>query len=262
LVALITTVSRTSPAAILTAVPMQGGMVMPMISYHAASGTVGVMLDPTIPQLTPLRISHSTDSFDPGDPWFDALDPSRQGLAFSRRYGFVMDTMTDALPPGTALWIRKISGSPDLGFFRYRNTAPKAWEPIFGTAGSPDAWRWDGMMFHPGITAPPADTDLSATFEVYLADASTGAPIAGSGTGPFQLAFTRVPDGRPTLAIAQKLVLRWPTTQGRWILEASDNPTGSPWTPVGIEPVTLDGQPTVLLEASGTRKFYRLAPAP
>ena len=100
-------------AAILTAVPMQGGMVMPMVSYHAADGRLHVMMPPETPQLTPLLVSHPGDGFDPADPWFDALDPGRQGQSFSRRYGFVMDTVTDPLP--AASWLplaRPVLGLP------------------------------------------------------------------------------------------------------------------------------------------------------
>jgi hypothetical protein len=103
-----------APGAILTSVPMQGGMVMPMLSYNATDGAMHVAVDPTIPQLTPLLASNPQDRFDPADPWCDTLDPSRQGLAFSRRYGFVMNTATDPLPGGTAIWIRKLSGSREL----------------------------------------------------------------------------------------------------------------------------------------------------
>eukprot|EP00825_Cyclidium_porcatum_P046150 TRINITY_DN7191_c0_g1_i1.p4 TRINITY_DN7191_c0_g1~~TRINITY_DN7191_c0_g1_i1.p4 ORF type:complete len:171 (+),score=17.50 TRINITY_DN7191_c0_g1_i1:565-1077(+) len=150
-------VSMSGPAAIgatLSSVPMQGSMVMPMISYSAAEGALRVAVDPAVPQLTPLLASNPLDRFDPADPWYDLLDPTRQGLAFSRRYGFVMNTATDPLPSGTAIWIRKQAGSPELGAYRYRSSAPKAWEPIFGTAGSSNALFWNTMMFHPGITAP------------------------------------------------------------------------------------------------------------
>jgi len=41
-------------AATLTAVPMQGGMVMPMVSYHSSDGMMHVMMPATVPQLTPL----------------------------------------------------------------------------------------------------------------------------------------------------------------------------------------------------------------
>ncbi|MCX6914773.1 MAG: hypothetical protein NT167_17280, partial [Verrucomicrobia bacterium] len=83
-------------AAVLTNVPMQGGMLMPKVWYHADSDTVTVDLSDILvtAQLTPLLISNPSDSFSPGDPWFDSLDPSRQGLAFSRRYGFDMDAMS------------------------------------------------------------------------------------------------------------------------------------------------------------------------
>ncbi len=126
-------------AATLTSVPMQGDMIMPMISYHAAAGSLTVNVDPTVPQLTPLLISNPGDSFDPADPWYDALDPSCQGLAFSRRYGFTMDMASDPLPAGTAIWIRKLASTPGLGAYLCRSSSPKAWTPIFGTAGSTNA---------------------------------------------------------------------------------------------------------------------------
>ena len=151
--------------AVLTSVPMQGSMVMPMLSYHAAEGALHVQLDPTIPQLTPLLVSHPQDRFDPADPWFDALDPSRQGLAFSRRYGFVMNTVTDPLPAETGIWIRKLSGSAPLGFYRaHAMSLPHRWEPLFGTAGTTNVFAWSATMFHPCVTAPPGTNSYAATF--------------------------------------------------------------------------------------------------
>jgi hypothetical protein len=47
------------------------------------------------------------------------LDPSRQGLAFTRRYGYDMDVMTDYVPGNRALWIRNLGSSPELGFYDY-----------------------------------------------------------------------------------------------------------------------------------------------
>ena len=142
-------------AATLTAVPMQGGMVMPMVSYHSSDGKMHVMMPTTVPQLTPLLVSNPGDSFDPADPWFGALDPSAQGNAFSRRYGFVMDGNTDLLPAGTQIWIRRLSGSAGLSAYRYQETAPKALQPIFGTDGVTNALYWNGKMFHPVFAAPP-----------------------------------------------------------------------------------------------------------
>ena len=161
-------------AATLTNVPFVGGMVMPMVSYHASDGMMHVMMPGTVPQLTPLMVSNPGDSFDPADPWFGALDPSAQGAAFSRRYGFVMDGNTDLLPAGTQIWIRKLSGSPGLSAYRYQETAPKALQPIFGTDGVTNALYWNGMMFHPVFAAPPGTNSYSATFEVFLLDTTTG----------------------------------------------------------------------------------------
>lgn len=247
--------------AVLTSVPMQGGMVMPMLSYDATVGALHVQVDPTVPQLIPLLASNPSDSFDPADPWFDALDPSRQGLAFSRRYGFVMNTITDPLPAGTAIWIRKLDGSPELGLFRYRGSAPKTWEPIFGTAGSPNALLWNGMMFHPAITAPPGSSTYTATFEAVLASTSTGAEVPGSSTGPFTLTWTTVPDGRPALSIAQRLIIDWPAAAANWVLECCDMGPGSQWTVVTNAPVTVDGKSAVILDATSGRLFFRMRKA-
>ncbi len=249
-------------AATLNAVPMQGGMVMPMIAYRATEARLRVMVDPAVPQLTPLLVSNPGDGFDPADPWFDALDPSRQGLAFSRRYGFVMDTMTDPLPAGTAIWIRKISSSPGLGAYRYQNTAPKVFEPIFGTAGSSNALSWNGMMFHPTFAAPPGVGTYTATFEAYLVNTGTGAEVPGSSTGPFVFNWTDVSDGRIVVGIAQRLVITWPISNAKTVLEAASSLPATNWTVVTNTPVLLEGQSAVILEASEAKKFYRVRAIP
>ena len=107
----------------LSSVPMQGSMLMPVVAYHASKGTVTVNLSGVgvTAQLTPLLVSHPTNRFDPADPWFDSLDPSRQGLAFSRRYGFIMDTNTDMLPDN-----RKNSG---FAKFPVRRNCPSTATP-------------------------------------------------------------------------------------------------------------------------------------
>jgi len=249
-------------AATLTTVPMQGGMVMPMLRYNASDGTLHVSVDPTVPQLTPLLVSNPGDSFNPADPWCDCLDPSRQGLAFSRRYGFVMDTATDLLPAGTAIWIRKLSSSPCLGAYRYRSGANKAWEPIFGTAGSTNALQWDGTMFHPGFTAPPGTGTYTATFEAFLMDTNTGTPVPGANTGPFVFNWTDVPDGRPSLCAGPNVVISWPTSATNYVLEAADMVSALNWTPVTNEPALANGQLTVVLAPDEARKFFRMRLGP
>ncbi len=255
--------SLPSTAATLTNVPMQGGMVMPMVSYQSGDGKMHVMMPMTIPQLTPLLVSNPADSFDPGDPWFDSVDPSRQGAAFSRRYGFVMDAMTDPLPAGTQMWIRKLSGSPELKAYRYKDTAPKAWQPIFGTDGVTNALYWNGMMFHPAFTAPPSTNNLTATFEAYLLDTTTGLEVPNSSSGPLGFDWTNVPDGRPTLNLAQRVVVGWPVnTTTNWVLESAGTANASTWTTVTNAPVSVDGQPCVVLEGSAAHEYFRMRYVP
>lgn len=235
---------------------------MPMLAYHAIDGSLTVQVDPTVPQLTPLLISNPGDSFDPADPWYDYLDPSRQGLAFSRRYGFVMDTGTDPLPSGLAIWIRKISSSPGLGIYRYRSGTAKLWDPIFGTGGATNALQWDGTMFHPAFTALPGTGSYTATFEAFLVDTTTGTAVPGANTGPFIFNWTDVPDGRPTLTVAQRIVVGWPPSATNYVLEVADVLPSSIWTTVTNTPVLVDGQFAVLLDAGAGQKFYRMRLVP
>jgi hypothetical protein len=241
---------------------MQGGMVMPMVSYHTDLGRLVVIMPGEVPQLTPLLVSHPNDGFAPGDPWYDNLDPSRQGLSFSRRYGFVMDTMTDPLPADTAIWIRKVSGPPDLGFYRYSASAPKAWEPIFGTGGTPSALAWNGMMFHPGVTAPPGADPITATFDLYLVDTTTGQEVPNSGSGLLILNWTNVPDGRPTLEIGVKVVVAWPAATSGYVLESAAAVAPAVWTPVTDTPVIVDGKPSVVLEPGAVTRLFRMRKSP
>lgn len=246
-------------AATLTNVPMQGGMAMPMVAYNATDGKIHVMMPMEVPQLTPLLVSNPADNFNPADPWYDSVDPSRQGASFSRRYGFMMDAMTDPLPANTQMWIRKVSGSPELKAYRYKDTAPKAWQPIFGTDGVTNALYWNGMMFHPAFTAPPGTNNLSATFELYLLDTISGLEVPGSSSGLLVFDWTNLSDGRPSLELAQKITVAWPVnTSTNWVLESASTANAATWTAVTNSPVVVDGKPCVVLEAGVGAQFFRM----
>lgn len=241
---------------------MQGGMVMPMIRYEAGASRLRVMLSPAIPRLTPLLASNPADSFNPADPWFDLLDPAAQGYSFSRRYGFVMDTMTDPLPAGLQIWIRKLSGPPELLIYRYASSTPKAFEPIFGTAGAASAMRWSGMMFHPVFAAPPGTNELSASFEAYLVDGTSGAELSGSSTGPFELHWTNWADPRPALSMAKgaagTVVLSWPATATNFVLQCATALGGGQWAAVTNAPALNGELSSVSLGSDGSRMFFRM----
>lgn len=257
--AVLSLVTFHASAATLTNVPMQGGMAMPMVAYSATDGKIHVMMPMEVPALTPLLVSNPTDNFDPADPWFDSVDPSRQGASFSRRYGFMMDAMTDPLPANTQMWIRKVSGAAELKAYRYKDTAPKAWQPIFGTDGVTNALYWNGMMFHPAFTAPPGTNNLSATFELYLLNTTTGIEVPNSSSGLLVFDWTNLSDGRPSLSLAQKITVAWPvSTATNWVLESATTANASAWTTVTNSPIVVDGKPCVVLEISGTAQFFRM----
>jgi hypothetical protein len=252
-------------AAVLTNVPMQGSMLMPTVWYHADTDSVTVGLDDIIvtAQLTPLLVSHPGDSFDPADPWFDSLDPSQQGLAFSRRYGFVMHAMTDFLPFDRELWIRKISSTPGLSLYDYNDfVSPKSWNPVFGTDGASNACYWSGLMWHVGVAAPPGTNPYSAVFEIFVRDLSSGQEVPGSSSGPFVLDWTNVPDGRPALEITApasgQVLLAWPAVATNWTLVTAPSPAAALWSAVSNSPTTINGQSVVELAATNAAQHFRM----
>ncbi len=254
-----------SPATELATVPMQGSMLMPTVWYHEATDSVTVGLDDIIvtAQLTPLLISHPNDWFAPADPWFAALDPSQQGLAFSRRYGFVMHAMTDYLPFDRELWIRKLSSASGLSFYDYNDfVSPKTWNPIFGTTGTTNATYWSGLMWHIGVTAPPSTNTYSATFEIFVMNTATGQAVPNSSSGAFQLEWTCVPDGRPPLAINQpapgEIQLYWPASASNWSLVSALSHNNPNWQAVTNSPVGSGDKLRVTLPATNLNQFYRL----
>jgi hypothetical protein len=251
-----------SEAATLTTVPMQGGMLMPMITYSNSTGRLQVMMPMSAPQLTPLLVSNPSDSFAPGDPWFAALDPGAQGLSFSRRYGFVIGAGSETLPEGAAIWIRKVSGPADLAAYRYMGSEPKMFEPIFGTAGTSNALYWDGMMFHPTFAAPPGTTTYQAVFEAYLMDTNTNVEVPNTSTPPMLFTFGNLPDGRPDVGLALKFAVTWDTAVTNWAVESSPTMTGTNWTLVTNTAVLVDGESAVILPGAEPGRFYRMRRLP
>lgn len=266
-------------AAVLQLVPRQGGMLMPEVYYHADSDSVTVDLSalydqygqPIIAQLTPLLVNDPGDSFDPADPWFPYLDPSQQGLAFSRRYGYDMDVMSDYLPDNRALWIRNLDSSPELSFFNYMDQeynpddAAPTWNPILGTAGTSNAVYWNGGMWHMPVTAPPAPPGTtnyySATIEIYVVNTDTGEEVSNSGTS-FVLTWSDVPDGRPVLTIAptatNQFTVSWPTPTVNWDLLTATNLISTNWIACTNAVQTQDTNSFITFSNALARQFFRL----
>lgn len=244
-------------AATLTMVPMQGGMVMPMIAYHAADSSLTVTMEPAIVQLTPLLISNPNDAFGADDPWYHDLDPAGRGLSFSRRYGFVMGTMSDPLPAGTAIWIRKVSLSPGLMAWRFRGN-PKTWEPIFGTEGSSDVYQWDSTMFHPTFAAEVGTNTFTAVFDAYLVSSASGEPLPNGSTGPFALAFTNMLDGRPRLSITAG-EMRWQASATNFMVEYCTDLSNPVWVAETNSNAIVGSQCLLKIDPAAGTRYYRLS---
>jgi len=145
-----------------------------------------------------------------------------------------------------------------LTAYRYRSSVPKAFDPIFGTDGVTNALYWNGLMFHPTFTAAPGTSTYTATFEAYLVDTNTSAELSETSTGPFEMNWTNVPDGRPVLGIGPGITVFWPTNATNYVLEGTEVLSGGTWTEVTNPPVVLEAQSAVVLDPGETRKFFRL----
>lgn len=244
----------------LTNVPMQGAMVHVGFAFHADHGELHAHIDPAVPVLAPLSVSQPEAMFDAADPWYDLLDPHHLGQAFNRQYGFVMDGESDPLPEGSAVWIRQVAASAGLQAFRYRGTDPKAWEPMFGTAGSTNIFAWTLTMFHPAYACPVNSGPHHADYEAFLVNAATGEPLTGIEPAQFTLTWTVAGQEVPSLALAPKLALSWAGSGTNYVAEASADLANGPWTALTNTPVNVDGQLTLLLAPEATERFYRLVP--
>ena len=78
-----------------------------------------------VPQLTPLMVSNPDDSFDPADPWYDFLDPGRQGklsgprkilgiIPFGNKIKNYFDSYTSAQGHISSILKRLESGKKEL----------------------------------------------------------------------------------------------------------------------------------------------------
>jgi hypothetical protein len=82
-------------------------------------------------------------------------------------------------PPGAAIWIECTATSPGLETYdgpgNKMLTVPRSYEPIFGTAGSPDKWKWYGAMAHNTYAIlNPTNTTAWAQYHIYFGDSLSG----------------------------------------------------------------------------------------
>ncbi len=210
-----------------------GGMIM--IEYKFSStGVVALGLDDTSGHsVEPGRLTigslqsyqyYETATFASSLPWFDYLDPNRDNLAFSTRYGF-NTTTAYAVPDNVTVLIKAISISSGLsGYFYSDGGAGQGFgggdqstiqflcafgedltDP--GQSYSTVSWSSDSLaMWHPVFIAN-APGDYSATFEVYYGDQNTGEALPGYSSAQWTLEWHAVPEPGTNALILGGLVL-------------------------------------------------------
>lgn len=181
-----------SHGALLTGVPMQGGMVDVGIGYDGTKLYWEIPTDAAnIPALTPLSYSNPNDSFIQGDPWYTPL----QGQAFTRRFSFNTANNGVSLPNGYTIWLEETQSSAGISAYYYKGSGTKACTPIFGTQSSPTLYtNWDLSMWHPIFAVPQGTTGpIYADFVAYLVD-TNGHVVAGATSDAGVFNFTVVPE--------------------------------------------------------------------
>jgi MYXO-CTERM domain-containing protein len=163
-----------------------GPMVMPNVVFDGQNLTIDALLDDEmnpISQFPVLRPLTAPDAFDPARP-FSVLT----GKAFNFQYGWNLDGNSEFLPPGTSIWIEETASTPGLEAY-----TAMTYQPIFGTAGTSEKWRWNGVMAHNAYAVPSSVGDWSASYRLYVGDAS-GNAVAGYGDAAITLNWTSVPE--------------------------------------------------------------------
>lgn len=185
------------PAQLITSIPGpddQGGMIMPMVTISASSGTgsnptagvINLSFSPaSVPRL------QSLEQWSPGT-WFadtaawrpDLGSPAGTGGTpaenagngdlFNNQYGFTFmgngSMMMAYVPAGKSLAIKLLSvSSPLLESYNYGSSANR-WDQVFATTDS--QVLWSGSMWHNYFTLPGdalAGT-YTASFEIFIAN--------------------------------------------------------------------------------------------
>ncbi len=199
-------------AQLITSIPGpddQGGMIMPMFSITATSGTganptagiVNVSFSPvSVPKMQSLQQWSPGSWFADTAAWRPDLGSasgvggtpaanSGSGDLFNNQYGFTFmgngSTMMSFIPTGKSLGIKLLSvSSPLLETYNYGN-AQNRWDRIFDAANS--QVLWNGSMWHSYFTLPGGAVGgtYSAMFEIFVANQTF---TAGTGFADYSAA--------------------------------------------------------------------------
>jgi hypothetical protein len=168
-------------------------MIMPIIDFSNSNIQVLDMMGnhwttrtwANSPVMRPL----TGNTLDPSKTYYNALN----GMAWNWQYGWDSSGFNPSLvPAGDKIFIEMLSQSPGLSTYDKMHS----YAPIFGTGTSSNIWMWDPTMgmAHNAYTVTPGYGNWSATYKVYIGDATTKAAIAGYGSDTVTLTWTSIPE--------------------------------------------------------------------
>jgi hypothetical protein len=199
---------------LISAFPAHAGFVTPQIG----GGQVGMMdasmkhtdvmfdgtnitlhVDDTVatPVLRPLT---PPDEFDPAQPWSVLSGKAYNFQNAWNAGGFI------TLPADSGIWVERLH--QDAGLEVYLRppmfTTGSTYPQIFTADG--DLWKWNGSMQHNAYAVlDPQQSTYSATYHVFIGDATTGVPLPGYGSADVTWTWNASPVPEPssfTLAVA------------------------------------------------------------
>lgn len=155
-------------------VTMMNGAPMKHIGISFDGTDIEAHLDEAVaPPL--LRTLAAPDTFNDAESW-SVLSNKHHNF----QHGWISEGIWSP-PVGAAVWIEAISSTPDLEVYeggRFMSEASiraMTFDPILGTNGSTEIWKWGGVMTHNAYAvANPTLPEYSTTYRVYLGDEVTG----------------------------------------------------------------------------------------
>ncbi|MBC2595231.1 hypothetical protein H5P28_13265 [Ruficoccus amylovorans] len=222
-----------------------GGMVMPLVYLNMEQQSVTI--DGSQGTLIPMyslqdyevwgAYPFSDTVFNPSQSeqeWYDLLDPTRQNLPFSTRYGFeVISGNASSLPAGSYVYIKATSIDEglkiyDVGYWAdvwQHEGDPGTWIQVFGEGNFGSAYGLDNIaawgdastikMWHPVVVSTRTGL-LSATFEIYVGDGYAN-PLEGwtSDTTTLSWEVPVVPEPSTQVALLAALAVLGPVLGSR-----------------------------------------------
>jgi len=100
-------------------------------------------------------------------------------------------------------------------------------------------------------------------YTVFIGGNDIANKTSGTALSPHGIAATLSVAPAPLLDISQKVFVAWPSgTATNWVLESASSMNTNDWSIVTNTPVVVDGQPGVVLDRSGSERYFRFIYVP